>query len=229
METENKMVTFEELFGVEGTPMPKPPVKEKKKRVTKSKEPSLSDLLWERRKSKERLAELEAQDETGWSDSDLMYKGKVNNIPLVKNHIAYYTEKIMALRQPYNQVLNKYKDYIIQLCAEEGQEIDLLWYSTSAPYDYEISIRLKNHRCWNDCVSLRFEKEELRAYDSHWGSGTSWVSGHPKDYSEVCEAIKEILSHAFKKECSDNSWEDSHNDGEHRNILIDEEGWDYGY
>ena len=55
---------------------------------------TVEELYNARVKAFARLRELEAQDETGWSDFDVMVKGKKSNIGLVKNHIIYYTEEL---------------------------------------------------------------------------------------------------------------------------------------
>lgn len=47
--------------------------------------------------SKKRLKELEEQDETGWEEFKISVSGKEVNMPLVRNHISYYGEKIKKL------------------------------------------------------------------------------------------------------------------------------------
>lgn len=122
----------------------------------------------------------------------------------------------------YNSLLNKWKDFIINLCKERGQEIDKIWFNTSVPYDCEISIRLAGHRCWNSCVNFRFEKGKFVAFDSHFGGGTSFVDTRGVEGGEET-SIRNIMEKVFNKECSDSSWEKD--DNGHREIVVDEKGW----
>ena len=144
--------------------------------------------------------------------------------------------------------LNNWRDFIVNLCKAKGEigEIDKIWYDYSAPYDCEMEVRLKGHRCWNSCVSFRFEKGKLCAYDSHFGGGTTGVEPYSalrtqtqtqemvdmtscltkeefKKWEE--QIITEVMNKVFAKECSNSSWEDSEKDRGHRDIIIDEKGW----
>ena len=123
------------------------------------------------------------------------------------------------LRSPQKPNLVKWKKFIINLCKEEGQKIDKIWFNTSEPYDNEIAIRLAGHRCWSACVEFRFREGKLKAYDSHFGGGTSQL-----DYGiNEEQKIKEIMKQVFNKECSNSSWNDDI-EGK-REIKIDDEGW----
>lgn len=193
------------------------------------KEPSINDLKWDRRKSQERLKELEAQDETGWSDLDKSIKGKETNMRLVNNHIAYYTKQIQEKREPFNPMLNKWKDFIVNLCKERGQEIDKIWFDTSAPYDCEVAVRMKGHNCWSSCVDFRFQDGKLKAYDSSFGGGTSFVWFNHLDYQNnpnlEQDKVKEVMEQVFSKKCCSEFDDATHDNKEHRKIEIDEQGW----
>lgn len=207
------------LFGEEVTK-----IIEKKKESRIKKE----DWKWERKKSRERLEELEKQDETGWSDIDINLKGKEVNMPLVKNHIKYYTEKLNEQRKPYQEFLNRWKKEILDYCAEKGQEVDLIWFNESVPFDVSVNIRMKGHRCWYQCVSFRFQDEHLKAYDSHFGGGTSFIDRvygimREDNYRYDVAVMKEIMDKVFNKECSDSSWEEGND--EKKEHKIDEMGW----
>ena len=123
------------------------------------------------------------------------------------------------LRSPFQPMLTKWKDFIVNLCKERGQEIDKIWFDISTPYDCEVEIRLAGHRCWNSCVSFRFQTGKLKAYDSHFGGGTSMFNG---DIDEE-KTIREVMERVFNKECSDSGW-NKEDDG-HREIIIDDDGW----
>lgn len=208
--------------------------KEKKKREPKKKEQSISDLKWEIEKELKELKKLEAQDETGWTDLDKSIKGKEVNSMLVRNHIIYYTEQMRALREPFNPLLNNWKNFIVNLCKERGQEIDKIWFDTSAPYDVDISVRLAGHRCWSTCVSFRFDKGSLRAFDSDFGGGTTFLGnfgcGTITTDEEIEKNIREIMENVFNKKCEEDYvrfWnkEDYSKPIENRVIEIDEQGW----
>ena len=201
--------------------------KTKKTRARKKKEPTARDLSWEISKSFTRIEELEAQDETNFSDFDKSVKGKAVNIPLVKNHISYYRKQLAEIRSPTLPLLNKWKDFIIKYCKEHNQEIELIWFDESCPYDVAISVRLKDHRCWSSCVQFRFQDNQLKAFDSHFGGGTStvWINPYKEETAE--EKVEQILQRVFKKECSDSSWEDREKDysPSKREIEINEQGY----
>lgn len=231
------------LFGSEAQALVKPiAVVEKEKvvvktpRISKPKEPrkakeeTISNLRWEQEESIKRLRELEAQDETNFTDFDKSVKGKEVNMPLVKNHICYYQRQIEKLQEPFNHLLNKWKDFIVNLCKTKGQEIDKIWFDVSAPLDCEIAVRLAGHRCWSACVEFRFQEGQLRAFDSHFGGGTSFIDGFKSymDDDKTANKITEIMERVFNKECSNNEWEskgDREGDKAHRHIIISPNGW----
>lgn len=200
-------------------------------RTPRNKEPSASDIKWERRKSMERLAELEAQDETGWSESDIWYKGKDNNMPLVKNHIIFYTKQLKEMRAKFMPLLNRWKTFILDYCKEKGQEVEHIWFDESVPYDVCVEVRMKNHRCWFNCVSFRFQDGKLKAYDSHFGGGTSFVWFNHLDYANLeghlegleKSKVKEVMDKVFAMACSNSKWCDG--DGKQKQHKFDEDGW----
>lgn len=135
--------------------------------------------------------------------------------------------------------LNNWKAFIVDFCKEKGQEIDKIWFDKSTPYDCEINVRMKGHRCWYNCVAFRFQSNRLKAYDSHFGNGTSFIDNWnmTKEIREQKERqdIKEILEKVFNKECSNKEWatllkKDGENgerldNDEHKEINVDEQGW----
>ena len=215
------------LFGEEAKELTKDVVIEKeakpKRTRTTTKELTETDLKYEISKSKSRIKELEAQDETNWDDFDVNIKGKAVNIPLVRNHIRYYSEKLGAKREPRLPLLTKWRTFIIDLCKEKGHEIDKIWFDDSAPYDCEVAVRLKEHRCWSSCVKFRFAHEKLKAYDSHFGGGTSFVSLDTSNPNCEQDLVRQVMEKVFNKECSNSGWENDF--GEHRNIEINEQGY----
>lgn len=134
----------------------------------------------------------------------------------------------------YNSLLNKWKDFIVNLCKERGQEIDVVWFNTSAPLDCEIEVRLAGHRCWNSCISFRFQDKDLRACDSGFLGGTHFVGGfgcfEKKTDEETGKIITELLERCFNKECDKDYvsfWKKDKLDEPitHREIKVDEKGW----
>lgn len=130
----------------------------------------------------------------------------------------------------YSGLLDKWKNFIINLCNEKGQEIDKIWFSNSAPYDCEVGLRLKGHRCWSNCVSFRFENYKLKAFDSGFGGGTSFVDVstalNPNAEQEV---VEKVLRQVFNKECEKDYMGfykiDENKPIEHREINLDDKGW----
>jgi len=133
--------------------------------------------------------------------------------------------KRSELREPQQANLNKWKEFIVNLCKEKGQEIEKIWFDVSTPYDNEVEVRLKGHRCWNSCVSFRFQNNKLKAFDSHFGGGTSMLHGEIDEE----EKVREVMERVFNKECSNSSWEDKYDerkeDEKHRKIEVDIDGW----
>ena len=114
--------------------------------------------------------------------------------------------------------LIKCKKFLEKLC-EARKEKPFIWFDTSQPYDNEVCIRLEGHRCWNCCASFRFENKKLRAYDSYFGGGTTFLDF---DIDEE-KKIREIMEKVFNKECSNSGWENDK--GEHREIKIGDDFW----
>ena len=99
-------------------------------------------------------------------------------------------------------------------------------------YSQKKTIRLKaldctrmldGHRCWSQCVEFRFQNNKLKAFDSHFGGGTSMLHGEINEE----EKVREVMERVFNKECSNSSWEDNHDEREvkKRVIKIDSDGW----
>ena len=55
---------------------------------------SIDELKEAIKERKERIAELEAQDETNFDEFDKCVKGKEVNIKLCNNHIKYYQDEL---------------------------------------------------------------------------------------------------------------------------------------
>jgi hypothetical protein len=164
-----------------------------------------------------------------WNTDNFM---DTNEISDLKEKVKEYSRYIRLARTPFEKDLNKWKEFIIGLVKErEGEEIDKIWFNESSPYEYEVEVRLKGHRCWNSCVSLRFDKGHLKAYDSNFGGGTSFIGGiggGVGSEEKIKESIIEIMEKVFKKECSNSGWNDKLNNelnNNHREIDIDEFGW----
>lgn len=219
-----------------------PVEKEKKKRTPRTttrtpKEKSVQDYKWEIKKKKDeileaqkKIKEYETQDETGWDSFELCVKGKETNIGLLSNHILYYTREIeeikkhmFARREAYQPMLEKWRAFILNYIKEKGKEVDMIWFDTSAPYDCEVDVRMKGHHCWYSCVSFRFDKGKLEAYNGGGGGGTSW-SKCQNDF-EAETSIKSILDDVCNNKCCDDEARYTPWDGKQREIKIDEKGW----
>ena len=156
-----------------------------------------------------------------WCPKDIFDKCELTETREIKEMKAKRTE----LREPQQANLNKWKEFIVKLVEQNGEEIDKIWFDTSVPYDNEIEVRLKGHKCWNSCVSFRFQNNKLKAFDSHFGGGTSMLHG---EFDEE-EKVREVMERVFNKECSNSSWEDKYDerkeDEKHRKIEVDNDGW----
>lgn len=125
-----------------------------------------------------------------------------------------------------NAHLYRCKEFLEKLLKEKGEEA-LLWFETSAPYTNEVNVKLVKHKAWWSCVNFRYEKDgTLRAYDSNFGGGTSWVE---RDANEE-ESIMEIMSHVFANECCSTHWaaetqEEADIQTEKIRKAIKEDGW----
>jgi hypothetical protein len=152
---------------------------------------------------------------------------------------AQYSEKYdikiideRDIREKYNVLLFKWRDFIVNLCKEKGQEIDKIWFDKSSPYDCAVHVRMKEHKCYYDCVSFRFSHNKLVAYDSHFGHGTTFLFDREQKEQQD---IKEVMEKVFNKDCSNVEWctllkKDGEagerlDNYEHREIIVDEQGW----
>lgn len=152
----------------------------------------------------------------------------------LKRKAGEYKVIIDEGRQKFLPLLNKWKDFIVNLCNEKGAEIEKIWFDESCPYDCEVSVRLTGHRCWNDCVSFRFQNNILKAFDSGFGGGTTMLWLSHTDYLEnpnlEQDKVKEVMEKVINKECDTYSvkWnkEEENKVIEHRIINIDSNGWE---
>lgn len=99
--------------------------------------------------------------------------------------------------------LDEYRDYILKLCEERGQECEI-WYDTSVPMDCEIALRMKHHNCYHSCIAFRFTKGILEAYDGSVMSdmgGTHFVDKLHQNHIDRLNIIKEIMERVFNNEC----------------------------
>lgn len=200
------------------------PKKTRQPRVTSIEKESVSNLKFEIRKEREALKKYEEQDESNFTDFEKGVKGKEVNMKLIHNHIAYYQGFIDAKREPQQALLEKWRGFIVNLCLEKGQEIDKIWFDESAPFDCAVNLRMKGHCCWYHCVNFRFEGGKLKAYDSHFGGGTSFVWFNHLEYQANPkieeDTIREVMEKVFKNECCGENTE-----AEHKEHLINERGW----
>jgi len=137
-----------------------------------------------------------------------------------------FTIKVIDERskiEKYQALMEKWKKFIEDYCKEKNQEPELIWFDKSTPYDCEVSVRMKNHRCYNSCVDFRFENQTLKAFDSNFGGGTSMLWGCD-DCDDEEKEIKLVMDKVFNKECSNSDWCDD--DGQKREIKLDEHGWE---
>lgn len=135
-----------------------------------------------------------------------------------------YDSKYSEHKYRNTERLVYWREFIGKLCKDRNEEVEF-WFDVSSPYDNEINVRLKSHRCWHNCVDFRFQEGKLKAYDSHFGGGTSFVYLHDGKTEE--EEVKEVMERVFNKECSNSSWENHvHKLGdEHYKVETDNEGW----
>jgi len=154
-----------------------------------------------------------------WCPKDIFDKCELTETKEIKELKAKRTE----LREPQQANLIKWREFIVNLCKEKEQAIEKIWFDVSTPYDNEVCIRLDGHRCWSQCVEFRFQNNKLKAFDSHFGGGTSMLHGEINEE----EKVREVMERVFNKECSNSSWEDNHDEREvkKRVIKIDSDGW----
>lgn len=133
---------------------------------------------------------IEIEDKVKGSKS----RKKKVNLPLIE--VPYVVE-------PH---LLRCKLFLEKLCKEKN-ETALIFFDSSLPYDDEVVIKLNSHKFCNSragCVSLRFEKGILKAYDSHFDGGTSTIwSKFPLDEESK---IKEIMQKVFERKCEDDDF-----------------------
>jgi len=168
-----------------------------------------------------------------WNEKEMNLRNLYTEITLSKSKITELKMKLWDLREPFTPLLNKWKEFIVNYCKEKEQEIEMIGFNESAPYDCEISVRMKGHYCYYSCISFRFNKGNLVAYDG-LGGGTSFLGGFGsglKTEQETESEIKELLDKVFNHECDEHHADfynvDTTKPAEHRNIKIDEKGWIY--
>ena len=102
------------------------------------------------------------------------------------------------LKHQEDEYLWKWLGYIKEILDQAGEEFDW-WFDTSSPYDSEIEVTLKSHKCWPPCVSFRFKDRQLEAFDSNFGGGTSFLD--PDDRKHPGDTLKKILASVLAREC----------------------------
>jgi hypothetical protein len=139
-----------------------------------------------------------------------------------------YDLKVVDERSPHIKYsyLNEYRAYIERLCKEAGQEPEI-WFDSSTPYDCEIALRMKGHKCYYECINFRFEKGILKAWDngfqSPMGSGTNMLHtdyGSHQSHVDRINIIRELMERVLKNECCINC-----NETKPRLHEVDEHGW----
>lgn len=161
-----------------------------------------------------------------------------------------YDLKVVDERSPHIKYsyLNEYKAYIERLCKEKLEEakeeakkrsdsvwVDFnsqnyepeIWFDSSTPYDCEIALRMKGHKCYYECINFRFEKGILKAWDngfqSPMGSGTNMLHtdyGSHQSHGDRINIIRELMERVLKNECCINC-----NETKPRLHEVDEHGW----
>ena len=242
--TKKKMVTQTELFGSQAIELVKNvPVEKKIKKPVRHKATiTLSYGNWG-------ITDLERDIKNGERFISVSFDGHNEGQSGGHNTIEEALAQVEYLEKRYgeeykieiidvenirfNSLLNKWKDFIVNLCKERGQEIEKIWFDTSAPMDCEIGVRLANHKCWSSCISFRFEKGDLRACDSGFLGGTHFIGGFgqfaKKTDEETGKIITELLERCFNRECEKDYAGfyklDENKPIEHREIKLDEKGW----
>jgi len=163
------------------------------------------------------LTEMEAQKHALSLKNKHEESGEYSRVEIIderKNH------------KRFNYFLDEWKAKIQKICDDKGEEVEM-WYDTSAPYDCEINVRLKSHRCSHNCVNFRFAHGILEAYDSHFGGGTTFCKKPHMSRIDEIEVVEKVMEQVFNKECSNSSWEED-SDGKSypkRNHNVNEFGW----
>lgn len=206
--------------------------------------PISDDSVWKNRYTGTESSFLEAKGKSdiyylweNWLPKDIWTAEDSFKLGELRKKLPEAEAKVNASREPFNSLLNRWKDYLIKLCAERGQEIDKIWFNESAPYDVSVSLRMKGHHCYSDCVKFRFQKGKLVVYDSGFDGGTSWVysSNHSDNDrynapTEMEEAeVKRIMEKVFSRECDKGETKffkkEEENNWTQREIITDERGW----
>jgi len=102
------------------------------------------------------------------------------------------------LKRQEDDYLWKWLGYIKEILAQAGEEFDW-WFDTSSPYDSQIEVTLKSHKCWPPCVSFRFKDRQLEAFDSNFGGGTSFLD--PDDRKHPGDTLRKVLARVLAREC----------------------------
>lgn len=136
-----------------------------------------------------------------------------------------YDLKVVDERSPHIKYsyLNEYRAYIERLCKEAGQEPEI-WFDSSSPFDCEINVRMKTHKCYYHCISFRFERGKLKAWDGGFsgglGGGTNMVFQQHQTHIDRIEKIRELMERILKNECCKDL-----NETKPRLHEVDEHGW----
>lgn len=164
-----------------------------------------------------------------WNEKEMNLRNLYTEITLSKSKITELKAKLWKKREPFHPLVRKWADFIISLTKERGQEIDLLWFSESAPYECAIEVRLRGHHCYCSCVNFRFENNELRAYDSDFGGGTSMIRATTDE--EISKEITEVMEKVFNKECeaSEDEFFRKTAPYKRKQVILDENGWILNY
>jgi hypothetical protein len=107
------------------------------------------------------------------------------------------------LKHQEDEFLHKWIAYIKEITDQAGAEFDW-WFDTSAPYDCEIELVVRGHRCWGPCVSFRFSDKKLTAFDSNFGGGTSFLE--PWERDTPGEIVRATMAKVLAKECENSKF-----------------------
>lgn len=148
----------------------------------------------------------------------------------LKTKIDEAETEIWKRRAIFIPTLEKWKKIIMNYLEANNAEIDKIWFDESEPYDCEIAIRLKNHKCHYECVSIRFGQFDgkliPRAYDSDFGGGTQCMEIYQSTEEESTKRVERILNKIIWKKCEESEIEFYDPDEELKaKINIDDKGW----
>ena len=134
-----------------------------------------------------------------------------NNCISSEEYLKQAKEELIAEKKAKYAHLDKWVEWLKK---EIPEEFDW-YYDTSAPYDSEINVHIKSHKCIGTCFNLRFdEKGKLKASDSHFMGGTHTIQGSPyvDDEEEAIQiAMRQVVEKSIAKECDDSDWEENEN------------------